>query len=211
MYVCLFFVSSKDSQSYYDVTSWHVVSDDRPAGCPEDLLPQNLVTYSSACLQINFNHTNWEVARNRCLSDGGDLVQIRTEGIQRFLEHFLMSQKMEKTGFWIGASDKDTESQWEWVAGERNMTYSNWQNGQGTKAPKHSQDSDLDDCAVMRVDYRFKWYDVPCTNKYLTYSYICQYALTSRSGEERYRGPGILMLLTTIVVLKFVQYMQLGR
>ena len=61
------------------------------------------------------------------------------------------------------------------LKGEKNMTYSYWQDGQGTKAGKHSPDADLDDCALMRVDYDFKWYDVPCRNKYLTYSYICQF------------------------------------
>lgn len=61
------------------------------------------------------------------------------------------------------------------LKGERNMTYSYWQDGQGTKAGKHSPDADLDDCALMRVDYDFKWYDVPCRNKYLTYPYICQF------------------------------------
>lgn len=59
--------------------------------------------------------------------------------------------------------------------GDKNMTYSKWQDGQGTKAGKHSPDSDLDDCALIRVDYDFKWYDVPCRNKYLIYSYICQF------------------------------------
>lgn len=58
---------------------------------------------------------------------------------------------------------------------DKNMTCSNWQNEQGTRSGKHSPDSDLDDCALMRVDYDFKWYDVPCRNKYFTYPYICQF------------------------------------
>lgn len=157
----------------------------RPAGCHDSLFPLNLATFDQLCLQFNFEKIDWEVARNRCLSDGGDLIQIRNESLQTFLQQVLTSQHMEKTGFWIGASDRDLESQWEWVTGDKNMTYSNWQDGQGTKAGKHSPDSDLDDCALMRVDYDFKWYDVPCRNKYLTYSYICQFAI---NGSESSAG-----------------------
>ncbi|XP_061196849.1 C-type mannose receptor 2-like [Saccostrea echinata] len=143
------------------------------AGCPASQFP--LTTYGDTCLQFNFNHTYWGEARNSCLSDGGDLIQIRTRGLQQFLEHYLASQSGEKTGFWIGASDKDNESQWEWISGDKTMGYSNWQDGQGTRAGSHIPDLDLDDCALMRVDYGFKWYDVPCKNKFFKYSYICQY------------------------------------
>lgn len=90
----------------------------RPAGCPDSLFPLNLASFDQLCLQFNFEKIDWEVARNRCLSDGGDLIQIRNESLQTFLQQVLMSQHMEKTGFWIGASDRDLESQWEWVTGK---------------------------------------------------------------------------------------------
>lgn len=90
----------------------------RPAGCPDSVFPLNLATFDQLCLQFNFEKIDWEVARNRCLSDGGDLIQIRTGILQSFLQQILTSQHMEKTGFWIGASDRDLESQWEWVTGK---------------------------------------------------------------------------------------------
>lgn len=90
----------------------------RPAGCPDSLFPLNLATFNQLCLQFNFEKIDWEVARNRCLSDGGDLIQIRTGSLQSFLQQVLTKQNMEKTGFWIGASDRDLESQWEWVTGK---------------------------------------------------------------------------------------------
>lgn len=91
-----------------------------PAGCPSSLFPLNLAVFGQSCFQFNFEKSDWEVARNRCLSDGGDLIQIRTEPLQRFLERLLELQKTEKTGFWIGATDKDIESKWEWATGSFN-------------------------------------------------------------------------------------------
>ncbi|XP_022336422.2 C-type lectin domain family 4 member E-like [Crassostrea virginica] len=177
-----------------------------PAGCPSSLFPLNLAVFGQSCFQFNFEKSDWEVARNQCLSDGGDLIQIRTEPLQRFLEQLLGLQKTEKTGFWIGATDKDIESKWEWVTDEKNMTYSYWQDGQGTKAGKHSPDADLDDCALMRVDYDFKWYDVPCRNKYLTYSYICQFALngsqiSSGNTNNRYMS---VMAVAVVAIAKLI-------
>lgn len=90
----------------------------RPAGCPDSLFSLNLATFDQLCLQFNFEKLDWEVARNRCLSDSGDLIQIRTGSLQNFLQQLLTSQNMEKTGFWIGASDRDLESQWEWLTGK---------------------------------------------------------------------------------------------
>lgn len=91
-----------------------------PAGCPSSLFPLNLAVFGQSCFQFNFEKSDWEVARNQCLSDGGDLIQIRTEPLQRFLEQLLGLQKTEKTGFWIGATDKDIESKWEWATGSFN-------------------------------------------------------------------------------------------
>lgn len=96
----------------------YAASIQRPAGCPDSVFPLNLATFDQLCLQFNFEKIDWEVARNRCLSDGGDLIQIRNESLQTFLQQVLTSQNMEKTGFWIGASDRDLESQWEWVTGK---------------------------------------------------------------------------------------------
>eukprot|EP00105_Crassostrea_gigas_P010869 XP_011426290.2 PREDICTED: C-type mannose receptor 2-like [Crassostrea gigas] len=180
----------------------------RPAGCPDSVFPLNLATFDQLCLQFNFEKIDWEVARNRCLSDGGDLIQIRTGILQSFLQQILTSQHMEKTGFWIGASDRDVESQWEWVTGDKNMTYSNWQDGQGTKAGKHSPDSDLDDCALMRVDYDFKWYDVPCRNKYLTYSYICEFATSKSSAVKPNHGCTDLLTIVAMVLIHVLIFMR---
>ncbi|XP_062619054.1 perlucin-like protein [Saccostrea cucullata] len=185
---------------FYYVEPGSLGSMGTPTGCPASLPPINLTTYGSSCLQFNYNHTFWEEARNSCLSDGGDLLQIRSRGLQQFLEHYLASQTGEKTGFWFGASDKDNESQWEWISGDKTMRYSNWQDGQGTRAGSHIPDSDLDDCALMRVDYGFKWYDVPCRNKYLKYSYICQYEM-GNSGERIYNESRVLMSLLVITLL----------
>lgn len=66
---------------------------------------------------MHYGNYDWVDARHHCQKEGGDLIQIRDSGMQYFLQRVLSSQRLEDTGFWIGASDSESESHWIWVAG----------------------------------------------------------------------------------------------
>lgn len=86
--------------------------------CPHNLGKSDLYTYGNFCLKVHYGNYDWVDARHQCQKEGGDLIQIRDSGMQQFLQRVLSGQRSEDTGFWIGASDSESESHWKWVAGK---------------------------------------------------------------------------------------------
>ncbi|XP_062619055.1 perlucin-like protein [Saccostrea cucullata] len=144
--------------------------------CPPNLNKSDLYTYGDFCLKVHYGNYDWDDARHQCLQEGGDLVQIRDSGMQHFLQRILSGQRSEEDGFWIGASDNESESHWKWVSGDPRMSYSNWEPGQGpSQSGFFLASGTIEDCALMRVDSGFRWHDYDCSSIFYHYSSICQY------------------------------------
>ncbi|XP_062610544.1 mucin-2-like [Saccostrea cucullata] len=145
--------------------------------CPSHLSKSDLYTYGDFCLKVHYGNYDWDDARHKCRQEGGDLVQIRDSGMQHFLQRVLSGQRSEEDGFWIGASDRDSESHWKWVSGDPRMSYSNWESGQGpSQSGFFLASGTIEDCALMRVDSGFRWHDYDCSSIFYHYSFICQYS-----------------------------------
>ncbi|CAL1583510.1 unnamed protein product [Knipowitschia caucasica] len=58
----------------------------------------------------------WSESREKCQSNGGDLVQIKSRDEQDFLEGRVTSPSCCDR-FWIGLTDSQTEGEWLWCDG----------------------------------------------------------------------------------------------
>ena len=65
---------------------------------------------------------SWKEAEELCVCCQGHLAAVTSIQIQDFL-----AEKVEKSGkaIWIGASDEDTEGDWNWTDGSP-MVFSQW-------------------------------------------------------------------------------------
>ncbi|XP_048750154.2 macrophage mannose receptor 1-like [Ostrea edulis] len=167
------------------------VPDELRSLCPKDIAldPQYVWTYGSSCLQLSLDKHDWPHARERCQRHGGDLVQIRSADIQgSIIQKIRQLHHHVKTGFWIGASDQHHEGRWEWVSGEKTMTYDNWSPHQGPHQTGFLliPGGGTEDCGLLKVDDNFMWHDYPCHSGIaFFYPYICQFEIpqTTRAAK----------------------------
>ena len=85
---------------------------------------------------------NWKQAKKKCEDMKGHLATITSEEEQDFIRR-LIEEKGEKYHYWLGATDRKHEGDWEWITGEA-WTYQNWEEGQPNNSEyydqKHGQD-----------------------------------------------------------------------
>ncbi|XP_062574054.1 mucin-3B-like [Saccostrea cucullata] len=157
------------------------VPDDLRTLCPRDIAldPQYVWIHGSACLQISLDKHDWPHARERCQRHGGDLVQIRNADMQgSIIEKIRQVHHHIKEGFWIGASDQHHEGRWEWVSGDKTMTYDNWSPHQGPHQTGFLliPGGGTEDCGLLKVTDHYMWHDYPCHSGIaFFYPYICQF------------------------------------
>ncbi|XP_069032564.1 hepatic lectin-like [Embiotoca jacksoni] len=74
--------------------------------------------HGGQCYYFSINKLTWQVSRQECIFEGGDLVKIDSRDEQEFLERRLRDQMMEPADrFWIGLTDSKEEGRWLWVDG----------------------------------------------------------------------------------------------
>ncbi|XP_066545870.1 hepatic lectin isoform X2 [Amia ocellicauda] len=140
--------------------------------------PENLTTlleHSSECAEgweqwergcylLSSEKMNWHNAEAACVEQGAHLVVINTEQEQHFFASWL--EKLPRQSFWIGLTDKNKESEWEWVDGTAyNDTPHFWDVGQ----PDDWEHVGLagEDC-VQFHSFSLEtadWNDGPCTTR----------------------------------------------
>eukprot|EP00105_Crassostrea_gigas_P010868 XP_011426289.1 PREDICTED: uncharacterized protein LOC105327482 [Crassostrea gigas] len=159
--------------------------------CPRDIAidPKYVWTYGSVCLQLSMDKHDWPHARERCQRHGGDLVQIRTADMQgSIIEKIRQSHSHIKTGFWIGASDQHHEGLWQWVSGDKTMTYDNWSPHQGPHQTGFLliHGGSTEDCGLMKVNDNYMWHDYPCHSGIaFFYPYICQFDIPKTTSSMK--------------------------
>ncbi|XP_062577712.1 uncharacterized protein LOC134255364 [Saccostrea cucullata] len=155
--------------------------DDLRTYCPRDIAldPQYVWIHGTSCLQISLDKRDWPHARERCQRHGGDLVQIRNADMQgSIIEKIRQVHHHIKEGFWIGASDQHHEGRWEWVSGDKTMTYDNWSPHQGPHQTGFLliPGGGAEDCGLLKVTDHYMWHDYPCHSGIaFFYPYICQF------------------------------------
>ena len=104
---------------------------------------------------------NWENARAKCLSYGGDLVSIANASEQTFLA--TQARQYTREHFWIGLNDLANETVFEW-SNKMNVTFKNW----AYKEPNDFKSNE--DCVEFYYSYP-RWNDNDCKKEF---SYICR-------------------------------------
>ncbi|XP_075867988.1 C-type lectin domain family 4 member E-like isoform X2 [Nelusetta ayraudi] len=143
--------------------------------CPP--CPKNWEEHGDQCYLFYEVATTWELARQRCQQQGGDLVRIDSREEQRFLaERLKEKMKDHDDKFWIGLTDARTEGQWLWVDGSPlNESLKFWNNNEPNDS-KGENPEDGEDCARMGEKSHLifnKWFDRDCNHSHKS---ICEKA-----------------------------------
>ncbi|TKS86468.1 C-type lectin domain family 4 member M CD209 antigen-like protein 1 [Collichthys lucidus] len=131
---------------------------------------------SSVCFYIAFSESHsrssWQVARQYCTKQGGDLAVINSRAKHLALAELInnyqdRSRSISQSGFWIGLRDVELEGTWKWLDGTI-MTEGYWNDGEPNNAGN-------EDCAAMypRSNPFKAWNDAPCT---YDLKWICEMA-----------------------------------
>jgi hypothetical protein len=67
--------------------------------------------------------------------------------------------------FWIGANDKDIESDWVWESDKSKLLFSDWHDGE----PNNYKNGDC--CQIKWYNLLYRWNDDKCHASFL---YICE-------------------------------------
>uniref|UniRef100_A0A8B9LTS7 Mannose receptor, C type 1a n=1 Tax=Astyanax mexicanus TaxID=7994 RepID=A0A8B9LTS7_ASTMX len=92
---------------------------------------------------------SWHDARQYCISQGGNLVSIRSHAEQAFLTTMMLSASDD---MWIGLNDVNWEMRFLWTDG-KGVTFTNWAKGHPVSIPdgRRSYGADFD-CVIMVKD-----------------------------------------------------------
>ncbi|XP_072526153.1 uncharacterized protein [Salminus brasiliensis] len=127
----------------------------------------------------------WSESRQDCRERGADLVIINSREEQAFLIGL-----GKESDFWIGLTDEDIESVWNWVDGQR-LTDPFWRKNEPNDAGGH------EDCAIFTPtveDGQRTWNDFPCSQRK---NWVCEFDLTKFHFElgEMDRGERVEMMV----------------
>ncbi|XP_075867986.1 C-type lectin domain family 4 member E-like isoform X3 [Nelusetta ayraudi] len=142
--------------------------------CPP--CPKNWEEHGDQCYLFYELATTWELARQRCQQQGGDLVRIDSREEQRFLaERLKEKMKDHEDKFWIGLTDAQTEGQWLWVDGSPlNKSLKFWNNNEPDNWRERNREHG-EDCAALGGISNYvnlaNWYDQNCKDSHKS---ICE-------------------------------------
>ena len=101
---------------------------------------------------------NWEAARSRCVSLGGNLASIGSSE-----ENDYIASLARGLVVWLGGHDKERENLWSWTDGTPWVSFQNWARGEPNNA------NGGEDCVEMgRVA---SWNDGTCQDEK---AFICE-------------------------------------
>ncbi|GHU37861.1 hypothetical protein FACS1894105_10740 [Clostridia bacterium] len=86
-------------------------------------------TFNGHSYKVYEQSMTWTDAKAYAESLGGHLVTITSAAEQTFIESIRSSSDSAKINYWIGASQANSSSKWQWVTGET-WDYTNWGSGQ---------------------------------------------------------------------------------
>uniref|UniRef100_A0A8D0A9I9 C-type lectin domain-containing protein n=1 Tax=Sander lucioperca TaxID=283035 RepID=A0A8D0A9I9_SANLU len=127
--------------------------------------------HGGKCDYFSTDRLSWELSRNLCKEQHGDLVKIdsREEQVFNMVSQEKMNEDEDK--FWIGLTDSETEGTWLWADGsplDTSLTF--WSSGETEPEPEPDnwtgEDPDGEDCVRMGEKGRAPdlkcWFDKSC-------------------------------------------------
>nr|XP_021324869.1 macrophage mannose receptor 1-like [Danio rerio] len=164
----------KESGEDYGKWRTHVCRYERPYMCERALntiCPAGWLSFSGSCYWLVSNQhmlTSWYLAQTECFSMGANLLTIKSEEEQFFINAQLPDfHQVDIPDLWIGVSDKDQDGTFRWVD-KTAIEFSNW-------SPNFPQDTPKQwDCGqIYTGNYAGKW---ESTNCFKNLGYICKMA-----------------------------------
>ena len=106
------------------------------------LYPDDAVEFQGHHYLLVNEPMGWKRAKKKCEDMKGHLATITSPEEQDFICR-LIEEKGEKYHYWLGATDRNHEGNWEWITGEA-WAYQNWEEGQPNNSDyydkEHGQD-----------------------------------------------------------------------
>ncbi|KAF4077177.1 hypothetical protein AMELA_G00205040 [Ameiurus melas] len=150
----------------------HLCRSEHPYACKKALntiCPLGWMSFKGSCyLVVSNSHlmTSWHEALTRCNSMGADLLTIKNEEEQYFINAMLPDlHQVDIPDVWLGVSDMDQDGTFRWVD-KTNIEFSNW----NPNFPKNTDK--LWDCGqIYTGNYAGKWETANC---FKVQAYICK-------------------------------------
>lgn len=147
---------------HYNGTHWECVCKDGYSGKSCQILPceREWVQWKDSCYRLFQTKTTWGLARQNCLSYGGDLVSIHNKEE----DDFVLSLKVNFwADSWYGGTDVQSEGVWTWSDGSPwDYSIIGW-NPSNSRGNEHCLEHSLDG-----------WNDDNCDK---SANYVCKYNL----------------------------------
>lgn len=161
---------------------------------PNDYIPYQSIEFDGKKYEFFDYSLTWEQAYNVCEQKGGHLVTIGSDKENDIIWNTINNSSIEK--FWIGATDKITESNWEWITGEP-IEYTNW----NSEEPNNSKG--FENYAEI-ISYSGKWNDVYnyANINSLKYGFICEYEQTTILGDVS--SDGVISIADATTLQKYL-------
>ncbi|XP_067232917.1 C-type mannose receptor 2-like [Chanodichthys erythropterus] len=162
----------KEATEDYGKWRTHVCRHERPYMCKRALntiCPSGWLSFSGSCYWLVSNQnllTSWYLAQTKCFDMGANLLTIKNEAEQFFINAQLPDfHQVDIPDLWIGISDKDQDGTFRWVD-KTAVEFSNW-------SPNFPQNTANQwDCGqIYTGNYAGKW---ESTNCFKNLGYICK-------------------------------------
>ncbi|KAK1189943.1 FCER2 protein, partial [Pygoscelis papua] len=115
--------------------------------------------FAKTCYFFSTTKQPWLAAKQSCNDFNAHLAVVDTEQENKFLANHIMKDRV----FWLGLTDMDSESNWQWVNG-RSLSLSFWNSGEPNNAGQQGED-----CAMIYSSGL--WNDVLCSS---AEAWICE-------------------------------------
>ncbi|KAI4818243.1 hypothetical protein KUCAC02_011593 [Chaenocephalus aceratus] len=124
--------------------------------------------FNGRCYKYIATRLTWADAELLCVSQGGNLVSIRSQEEDNFVKTLIKNFDPAQGSAWIGLSDIHKEGTWMSSDGCAAKFFS-WSSGEPNNHRRR------EDCGLINFGSANKWNDVPCSN---TYSSVCASRIT---------------------------------
>ncbi|XP_037650482.1 lactose-binding lectin l-2-like [Sebastes umbrosus] len=125
-------------------------------------------SFNNCCYKYVASVMNWADAELYCVSEGANLVSIRSLDEETFVKSLIKNFDPAERPTWTGLSDIHKQGAWMWSDGSAvNFTY--WSPGE----PNNK--GGLEHCVDRNFGDELKWNDVPCSK---TYASVCKSCTT---------------------------------
>ena len=110
-------------------------------------IPEEAKEYEGHHYMLYKDALTWTEAKERCEEEDGHLATITSQEEQDFIGSYIEENVPGKMHYWLGGTDENNESEWEWVTGEDFHSYENWERGMFSQPsnnlendPEHGED-----------------------------------------------------------------------